>query len=230
MFFFVRIPELPTARPSHNTRVTPQSTSPTTTRSRVQVVYCNASVDTDVFRSMTPREESGSKQGTTCNQQRLQRGNGRAQNCFLLWRRGAVAFLTPCTWKDERTCQVEMLLKVWVSANKEVWCTTVEDESASLQTVTNTLRSKPCSHNPMFTLTLHFCYKGSPSFLRVSLMTSVSFQSRTWRSRWQTICFWQKDLWSVRHRTRVQVAFNPILDLFPACFRGHHLARLLFTH
>ena len=91
MFFFIRVPRSPNVRPLHNTRVTPQSSSPTTTRSRVQVVHCNASVATNRLRSMTPREESGSEQGRIGPSKRYNEGT-EMPKASSLWRRAPLPF------------------------------------------------------------------------------------------------------------------------------------------
>ena len=38
----------------------------------------------------------------------------------LLWRRGAVAYVSPCTWKDKRTCHVEMVRQGQGQCNRNV--------------------------------------------------------------------------------------------------------------
>ena len=133
ILLFHQYPGLPTARPLHNTRVTPQSTSPTTSRSHVQIEHCKCkhrcvSLDDTASRISI-------KARMTCNRQRLQRGSGSAQTNLLLWRRSAAACLSPCTWTNADVT-LKWCVKVMGECNREVWCTTVEQKSPSPPTVT----------------------------------------------------------------------------------------------
>ena len=68
------------------------------------------------------------------------RGNTSTLSCCeTKATRGADACLSPCTWKD-RTCRIAMVRHGQGECNKEILCTTVEQESERLEQ--NAQRSK----------------------------------------------------------------------------------------
>ena len=74
----------------------------------------------------------------------------------LLWRRGAVACLSLAHGRTSARDTLKRCVKFKGGCNREVWCTTVEQLSVSLQSVTNTVGFKTCSQKPMRRLQARF--------------------------------------------------------------------------
>ena len=97
----------------------------------------------------TPDEESESLQGRLATCKGSYHGNGNDKTQLLLQKRRCCLSEPLHTEKWKQSIMLKMCVKDVGECNRDVWCTTVEQETVSPQTVTNTLRNNTCSHIPI---------------------------------------------------------------------------------